>query len=312
MGAFRSGWMAAAMVLAAGSAAAEAVSMRVDDLSTPTLCAEDDNVSIALTGPVRSFAIVAEHPRYMLPDMPDTTAPDFTDCDMSADPRFRYQPFSGTLFDDGRVMIVGHRYETDWRDRQVPVTVGDRTVIGLHLVQMFRYVDGKPVEFLVTYPSDGYWRAKPLPPHGREDTAYGTSFLIGPVGQQGRPVVDIASIAIDPAAGRYTLVFDDGSRGTLAVVQADRVRIELRVELERPVADGRPFATLRSMFVTAGNADAAKLGWLPATGAAWSDRDLEPGTRSSSGAVAMRLWRVWPSRHNTSSPEIALRDIATR
>src|SRR5690606_5205173 len=75
------------------AAGAEPPAMRIQDLSQPTRCAEDDNVYVALSGAasagdVRRFAIVAEHPRYMTPDMPDFTAPDFTDCDMTNDPKF--------------------------------------------------------------------------------------------------------------------------------------------------------------------------------------------------------------------------------
>jgi len=186
------------------------------------------------------------------------------------------------------------------------VTVGGRTVVGLHLIQMFDYVDGRPIEFLVTYPSDGYWRAKPLPPADRDDTAYGTSFLVGPIEHRGRPIVDIASLSIDPEARRYDMVFADGSRARLSVAAVDRTRAELRVEFDRPVRDSQAFAGLRSMYVTADNADAARIGWLPAAGAAWQDRPLAPGVRSEAEAIAVRLWRSLPSRHNTSAPEIAL------
>ena len=291
-----------------GEARAEPATVRVHDVSQPTRCAEDDNVSIALSGgEVGAFSLVAEHPRYLTAGMPDQTAPDFTDCDMSGDPKFRYEKFSGVLWDDGRVKVVGYRFESDWRPTQVPVTVGDRTVVGLHLIQMFEYVDGRPIEFLVTYPSDGYWRAKPLPPTDRADTAYGTSFLVGPIEQQGRPIVAIVGLTIDPVARRYDLLFANGSRARLSVVAIDRTRAELRVEFDQPVRDGQPFAGLRSMYVTADNADAARIGWLPAPGTAWRDRPLTPGVAWEAEAVAARLWRSLPSRHNTSAPEIALR-----
>ena len=31
------------------------------------------------------------------------------------------------------------------------------------------------------YPQDGYWRARPLPPVNLKWSAYGSSFLVGPV-----------------------------------------------------------------------------------------------------------------------------------
>lgn len=290
------------------AAAAEPAAMRIQDLSQPTKCAEDDNVYVAVSGAgVRRFAVVAEHPRYMTPAMPDITAPDFTDCDMSADPKFTYQPFEGVLWDDGRTKVVGYRFASDWRPTQVPVTVGNRTVVGLHLLQMFHYLDGKPEEFLVTYPSDGYWRAKPLPPAGRKETAYGTSFLVGPLRTEGRPIAELTRIVIDPVARRYRLGFADGSTGELAVAEISRTRAELHVELSRPVAAGHPFAGMRSMYVTADNADATRLGWLPAPEAAWRDQPLNPGVASTAEGIAVRLWRAGLSRHNTSAPETAIR-----
>lgn len=289
-------------------AAAEPAAMRIQDLSQPTRCAEDDNVYVALSGAgVRRFAIVSEHPRYMTPAMPDSTAPDFTDCDMTADPKFKYQPFEGVLWDDGRTKVVGYRFPSDWRPTQVPVTVGDRTVVGLHLIQMFHYLDGKPEEFLVTYPSDGYWRAKPLPPAGRKETAYGTSFLVGPLRTEGRPIAEIARLVIDPVARTYRIDYADGTVGRLAVAEISRTRAELRVELDRAVPAGQPFAGMRSMYVTASNADATRLGWLPGAGAAWRDQPLNPGVASAAEGIAVRLWRVGLSRHNTSAPETAIR-----
>src|SRR3546814_15812817 len=92
---------------------------------------------------------------------------------MISDPKVSDQLVEGVLWDYGRTNIVGYRFASDWRPTRVPVTVGDRTVDGLHLIQMFHYLNGDPEEFLVTYPSDGYWRAKPLPPAGRQETAYG-------------------------------------------------------------------------------------------------------------------------------------------
>src|SRR3546814_4246171 len=120
--------------------------------------------------------------------------------------------------------LVGYRFASDWRPTRVPVTVGDRTVDGLHLIQMFHYLNGDPEEFLVTYPSDGYWRAKPLPPAGRKETAYGTSFLVGPLREDGRPVAGIARLAIDPGARSYRHDFVDGTVGRLSVAEISRHR----------------------------------------------------------------------------------------
>src|SRR3546814_17138899 len=100
---------------------------------------------------------------------------------------------------------------------------------------MFHYLNGDPEEFLVTYPSDGYWRTKPLPPAGRKETAYGTSFLVGPLREAGRPIAEIARLAIDPVARRYRIDFVDGTVGRLSVAAISRSRAELRVQHDPPV-----------------------------------------------------------------------------
>ena len=67
--------------------------------------------------------------------------------------------------------------------------IGDRVEKGLHLLQvwMIRPMGGE--EVLVLYPQDGYWRLRPLAPAGLAPTAFGSSFLIGPVEVEGRPIV---------------------------------------------------------------------------------------------------------------------------
>ena len=67
--------------------------------------------------------------------------------------------------------------------------IGNRVEKGLHLLQvwMIRPMGGE--EVLVLYPQDGYWRLRPLAPAGMAPTAFGSSFLVGPVEVEGRPIV---------------------------------------------------------------------------------------------------------------------------
>jgi hypothetical protein len=59
--------------------------------SDPTLCAEKDNVYLKLhSGDVRRFTIEAQHPAYIGTIVQDRWAPDFTSCDMSKDPSFKF------------------------------------------------------------------------------------------------------------------------------------------------------------------------------------------------------------------------------
>ena len=69
--------------------------------------------------------------------------------------------------------------------------VGNRVETGFHLLQLWTRYQERAEEVLVLYPADGYWRARPLPPQNLRWSAYGSSFLIGPVETAGRPFVDI-------------------------------------------------------------------------------------------------------------------------
>ena len=73
--------------------AAAAVAVDFVNASRPTRCAEEDNIYVKLMAPgVTSFRVSAEHPPYIAAVKKDSTAPDFTHCDMSQDPRFSFAP----------------------------------------------------------------------------------------------------------------------------------------------------------------------------------------------------------------------------
>ena len=76
----------------------------------------------------------------------------------------------------------------------------------------------------------------------------------------------------------------------------------LDVGLSAPVAADRPFAALRSMFVTEGNADVAQVGWRGKDSPAWTQMPV----MYFKSASAAELWagRTVPSRHNTSAPDM--------
>ena len=66
------------------------LAVNVANRSVPVLCAEKDNVELTFTSPnVRDFRIQAAHPAYIGTINVDRYAPDFTSCDMSADPVYR-------------------------------------------------------------------------------------------------------------------------------------------------------------------------------------------------------------------------------
>jgi hypothetical protein len=279
------------------------------DASRPTRCAEEDNVHVQMFGKgITRFRILAEHPPYAGAIVEDSTAPDFSHCDMSGDPRFTFAPRTLVLYEDAHIRLVGHTFASFWRPEVVGFEVGGRTEHGLHLVQLLRRLPkrdarhpARDVEILVVYPSDGYWRPKPLPPPALADSAYGSSFLFGPIEVDGRPLVRIRHIAFDPAALRFVLAFRDGSNGALTVAGATHERLTLDLSLDPPGTAGRAFAALRSMFVTPEQSDVAIAHWQPVAGDAVT-RPILGFDRFD--APAARFGRVVPSRHNLSAPDL--------
>jgi len=156
-------------------------------------------------------------------------------------------------------------------------------------------------EVLVFYPQDGYWRLRPLAPAGMAPTAFGSSFLVGPVEIDERPIVRINEVAFDPKIRTFTLQFDRGGSAKLVMTKSDQNRNILDVTLDRPIS-GRPFATLRSMFVTEFNNDVARIAVREKDAKGWR----EDGIMSFKRATATDVWagRIAPSRHNTSSPDM--------
>lgn len=297
-------------IFAAGSAiAADTMAVNVENASEPTLCAEKDNVYLKLAAPgVRRFTVEAVHPAYMGTIVVDRYAPDFRNCDMTADPAHKSTPRRVTLFESDEWQLVGHVFPSFWRPSQVSVRVGSRVETGLHLLQLWKRFQERAEEVLVVYPADGYWRARPLPPAHLRWSAYGSSFLVGPVETEGRPLVDIREIVFEPETWTFRMMFVRGGEATLRLDALDQERIALDVQMSPPVGADRPFAALRSMYVTEINADVAHVGWRTKGSQSWQQAPV----MSFGRANAVELWagRVAPSRHNTSAPDMVFRDFS--
>lgn len=299
---------AGACIAASVTRAAEPVAVSVLNASVPTLCAETDNVYLKLmSATVRSFAIEASHPAYAGTIVADRSAPDFRNCNMSSDPVFGAAPRRVTLYETNELQLVGHTFSSFWRPNMVPVRVGTRVETGLHLLQLYTKYKERTEEVLVLYPADGYWRARPLPPVNLPYSAYGSSFLIGPVETEGRPFVDIKDIAFDPATRTFRLAFARGGAATLRLGAADQEHTALEVRFDAPVDAARPFAALRSMFVTETNADVARVTWRGPSAAGYAAMPI----MKFQGADALELWagRRLPSRHNMSAPDMTFTEF---
>ncbi len=289
--------------------AVAAVAVDFVNASRTTRCAEEDNVYIKILGAgVSAFRIGAEHPPYIAAVNNDSTAPDFSHCDMSQDPQFHFVARTVTLYEDAAIRLVGHTFPTNWRPDVVDFIVGGKNERGLHLVQLLKRGAPRDIEILVVYPADGYWRAKPLPPAALEDSAYGSSFLFGPIEESSRPFVAIREIVFDAASLTFWLAFRNGASGVLTVSDATRTRLSLALTLDPPAGAGQPFAALRSMFVTPAQADVAVAAWPAATSGKLSDPILAFNRINSPAA---RFGRIEQSQHNLSAPDIVFEDFVT-
>jgi hypothetical protein len=297
--------------LAAPALAADEVAVDVQNASTPTLCAETDNVYVKLTSPeARHFAIEAVHPNYIGTIVVDRAAFDLHNCpELAAAPIITEKPKRVTIFETPELQLVGLTIPNFWRRNLVPVRVGDRVETGVQLLQLWVRSQDRAEEVLVLYPQDGYWRARPLPPANLKWSAYGTSFLVGPIEHQQRPFVDIKEVVFDPVTKTFRLTFTRGGSATLRVETLDIEHQVLDVTLDAPVNE-LPFAALRSMFVTEINNDVAHLGWRVKGAQNWERTPLMDFKRAS--AVEVWAGRLVPSRHNTSAPDMVLRDFKGR
>src|SRR5205807_3499922 len=189
-----------------------------------------------------------------------------------------------TIFETPDLQLVGLTIPNFWRKTVVPVRVGDKIETRAQLLQLWVRANDRAEEVLVLYPADGYWRARPLPPQNLRWSAYGSSFLIGPIETAGRPLVDIRDIEFDPQTRTFTLNFTRGGNGKLTLVRLDQERIVLDVALSAPVSPG-PFAALRSMFVTEGNCDVAQVGLRGSGKEPWSQQPVMEFARGSGTAL---------------------------
>lgn len=302
----------AAMLACAAPAVAEPVAVHVENRSYPTKCAEEDNIYYSLTGEkLEKFTVTARSPVYLPKIVRDSTLPDFTDCTFGPGPEAPYRkpyiPPTTVLHEDDYFIVKGVVYPDFWRPTVVPVKVGHITQNFLHLVQVWKKTAGGPIEFLVMYPQDGYWRLRPLPPFKFHEVAFGSSFLVGPVEESTRPYVAYKSVAFDPLTMTFTLEFAKGGKGFVTVTGLDVGLASVEVKMDPP-SDGKlPVTAIRSMFVRPDNADTAEAHWRATPGApvqTQSVMDFKSGK-----AAEIFFARSVPSKHNTSSPDVGFSDF---
>jgi hypothetical protein len=293
-------------------ALADDLAVDVVNASEPTLCAETDNVYLKLiSGEVRRFTIEAVHPNYIGTIAVDRSAFDLHNCpELSAAPVITETPRRITIYETPDWQLVGLTIPNFWRKTPVPVRVGDKVESSVQLLQLWTRAADRAEEVLVLYPQDGYWRARPLPPVNLKWSAYGSSFLVGPIEVKERPFVDIREVVFEPETRTFRLAFARGGGATLRLATLDPQRQVLDVTLDPPVGGDQPFAALRSMFVTEINNDVAQLGWRTKGARSFERAPIMDFKRAS----AAEVWagRLVPSRHNTSAPDMIFRDFRTK
>lgn len=309
---FRSAFLAClALPFAAYLAALPAQAQKMRDeiavsarnLSTPDLCAEKDNIQIDFaSAAVKTFRVQATHPAYIGMIVNDRYAPDFSSCSFYTDEKFGDIGQRVTLFETPDLQLVGYKLPTFWRPADTPVRVGDKTFQGISAFQLWIRYRERAEEILVFYPPDGYWRIRPLPFADMRWTAYGSSFLIGPVEIKERPIVDIRDVVFDPATKTFTLAFRRGGSASVKLEAVDQEHLSLDVALEGLPAN-LPFATLRSMYTTEANADASRVAWRTKGGEAWREEPIM--TFPNSEVTEFWAGRRSPSRHNLSAPDMS-------
>lgn len=295
---------------AAQAASLDGLAVEVKNESEPVLCAEKDNVSLTFANSaVRSFRIEAAHPVYLAVGMRDNFEADWTACDTAPEPGFKAPapPRKVTLLDGNDLWVIGYTFDTFWRPSRAAVRIGDRVEQGIHMLQVWLLRTDGSEEVLVLYPQDGYWRPRPMAPKGFRNTAYGSSFLVGPVEYDGRPVVNIKEVAFDPETRVFTLSFEKGGMGTVKMVQTDANKMALDVAFDRPVA-GAAFAMMRSMYITEFNNDVARIAVRETGAKGWREENIMKFDK----ATATDIWagRLTPSQHNTTSPDLVFNSFS--
>ena len=288
-------------------------SVTVTNTSEPVLCAEKDNITLNFADQsVRKFRIEAAHPIYLAGVQRDNWKADWTNCDFGPTPPKKANaappkpPQRVTIYEEPAQWVVGWRFDHFWRPAAATFQVGDRIEKGLHLIQLWQIRPNGGEEVLVMYPQDGYWRARPLGPKGRDLTAFGSSFLIGPIEVEGRPLVKLKNIIFDPKKRSFKLDFAKGGNAVVSLAEVSANRTALDIVFDKPIS-GAPFTALRSMYVTDFNNDVARVAARISGQKGWQQDSI----MSFKGGRISSLWagRTAPSQHNTSSPDMVFKDF---
>lgn len=276
--------------------------------SYPDLCAEHDNVNVALQGEVTRFAIIATHPAYG-PTNCDCS-PDFNGCPPQTNLLHQYAFLAGGIYDNGEDYLKIRNETNFWRPKGMAVTVDgqlrlvdetNRTdnVQCLQIGRKTSDADSWP-EFFVLY-ADGNLRLIPLPGPHQEKVCFGSSVVVGPAPLRKQPFCEIASADYRTATRTLLLTYRTGGTATLDLNTLTRTNAVVRVQVDYPT--DQPFCTFRSMFVTAGVSDCDSVWWKDAHGLPHTQPIMSFTTGSG---TEWSFRRNTISVHNQSAPDIRI------
>jgi hypothetical protein len=292
-------------------------SILAQNLTTPTSCAEEDNVNVPLsvTGPSVKvvFTIEARHPRYEIGQ--GNHDADFSNCPPSAGGVMTPQETVPLYDDHVSTALVGVR-DPNFHHAGMRVRVGGTTVDDIHFIRLIRRIDNTDSwpEVLVLY-SDGNLRLKPQAPlsGGDEllggDPVFGSSVVVGPAPRSARPVADVQGVTYNAADGSLLVRYVGGGTAKLRLGRVDRTVTRVQVVGRYHSSPDLPFATVRSMFVAEGNCDVDDVVWTETSGATRDDAIAAFGSGRGSDFLFRRAAR---SRHNTSAPDLWIGHLRSR
>ncbi|MFO1417304.1 MAG: hypothetical protein U1E83_01405 [Methylotetracoccus sp.] len=286
----------------------EPVTVLVENRSFPNTCAEEDNITYIFKADngMRSFKVSAALPSYLPQIVQDIRQVDFANCPHTPPPPpvTVYTPPDMILYQDEEIMLEGQVDPRFWRPHKASVRVDQLEWPFLDIVRLLKKTPSGPVQVLVFYPQDGYWRLKGLPPRRFANTSFGSSFLLGPVEAiDKRPYVEYKRITFDWNTLSFTV---ETVKGGKIIVQltalGDESTSEVTVTFDPPLPKGTIFSSIRSMYVGPGNHDTEHVTTRTAPDA---EPVRTPVMAFKSGQVNDILFsRTELSRHNVSAPDI--------
>ncbi len=295
--------------LTARPAAAESLALAQNE-TVPTLCAEEDNVNVALLTPsnqnILSYTIEASHPGYSY--TVDHSDPIWDNCTFGGGTDYPFDnPGRFSVYNDGITDVVVVREPRWWRPQGMTVIGRDGTVSNAHYIAVHRKIEGTNSypQVLVFY-QDGNLRLKPQPPAGRADTLFGTSVVVGPASVSGRPFVDVSSLQYLHDSDSFEITYSSGESAILRFDAVSRALSRVEVQVNYATGADVAFATFRSMYVAQDISDGDHMKWVDQTGTPRDDQIL--GFTGGLGSEFF-LYRENLSIHNTSASDIRIGDF---